>query len=107
MKIIRNNILPFTGYKAINILGVLFVRKNALMGSVDINHEAIHSEQIKEMLWVGFYLWYIFEWLYRSVRYWSMDDAYRCMSFEQEAYLYESDMEYIKNRKHFAWLEFV
>jgi len=30
MKIIYNNIIPFKGYKGINLFGVLFVRKGSL-----------------------------------------------------------------------------
>lgn len=46
MKIIYNNIIPFKGFKAINLFGVLFVRKDIKtpMSDVDINHESIHSE---------------------------------------------------------------
>jgi hypothetical protein len=29
MKIIYNKIIPFPGYKAINLFGILFARKNA------------------------------------------------------------------------------
>lgn len=44
MKIIYNNIIPFKGFKAINLFGILFVRKNKSLSNKDINHEAIHSE---------------------------------------------------------------
>ena len=39
MKIIRNNIIPFPGFKAINLFGVLFVKNNAKIDDVTINHE--------------------------------------------------------------------
>ena len=52
MKIVRNNIIPFKGYKAVNLFGILFVRDDAVIGSVDINHESIHTAQMKEMLYV-------------------------------------------------------
>ena len=42
MKIVRNNIIPFPGYKAVNIFGILFVRKNANIKPEDLNHEEIH-----------------------------------------------------------------
>ena len=41
MKIIYNNIIPFPGFKAINLFGVLFVRKGCTMSESDINHEMI------------------------------------------------------------------
>jgi hypothetical protein len=43
MKIIRNNIIPFKGYKAMNLFGILFVRGDTKLTDIDINHEAIHS----------------------------------------------------------------
>lgn len=50
MKVIYNNIIPFKGYKAINLLGLVFVRKGAKFTEVDYNHEHIHSKQMAEML---------------------------------------------------------
>lgn len=43
MKVIYNNIIPFKGYKAINLFGLVFVRKGAKFTEVDYNHEHIHS----------------------------------------------------------------
>lgn len=65
MKIIYNNILPFKGFKAINLFGVLFARKGANITQTTINHESIHTEQMKELLYLLFYIWYIIEWLIR------------------------------------------
>lgn len=50
MKIIRNKYIPFPGYKAINLFGVLFVKNNAKIDEVTINHESIHSAQIAEVM---------------------------------------------------------
>ena len=61
MKIIRNNYIPFKGFRAINLFGILFVRGNAIINERTIRHEAIHTVQMKEMLYVFFYLWYILE----------------------------------------------
>ena len=49
MKIIRNNYIPFQGYKAINLFGILFVRGNARINEKTIRHEAIHTTQMKEL----------------------------------------------------------
>ena len=62
MKVIYNNLIPFKGYKCINLFGVLFVRKGCTMSDVDYNHEAIHTAQMKEMLYVPFYVMYALEW---------------------------------------------
>lgn len=53
----------FQGIQAINIFGLVFVRKGAKFTEVDYNHEHIHSKQMAEMLWVFFYLWYGIEYL--------------------------------------------
>lgn len=65
MKIIYNNIIPFKGFKAMNLFGVFFVRKGCKMTDIDIRHELIHTAQQREMLYVFFYLWYVIEWLIR------------------------------------------
>ena len=56
------------------------------------------------MLYVPFYLWYIVEYLIRLL---GKGDAYRNISFEQEAYSNEKDMNYLKNRKHFSWFKYL
>jgi hypothetical protein len=43
MKLIYNNIIPFKGFKAINLFGLCFVRKGMKMFEKDINHESIHT----------------------------------------------------------------
>jgi len=107
MKIVYNNIIPFKGYKAVNLFGVLFVRKEAKMSQKDLTHEAIHTAQMRETLYVFFYLWYAVEWLVKVFRYWNFHTAYRHVSFEQEAYLMESVDGYDKNRAYYNWLSFV
>lgn len=62
MKLIYNNIIPFKGFKAINLFGLCFVRKGMKMSDKDINHEKIHTAQMKELLYLPFYLLYFGEW---------------------------------------------
>ena len=107
MKIVRNSILPFSGYKAINLFGILFVRKKAIIGSIDINHESIHTAQMKEMLYIPYYIWYGIEWLIRFMCCLGNKKAYRLVGFEQEAYTHEQDMQYLQNRKHFCWFTYI
>lgn len=98
MKIIRLNILP-GGFKAINLFGVLFVKPNSVLNLKDLNHESIHTHQMRELLYIPFYVLYIIEWL---VRLFMPGNAYRNISFEREAYDKEKDFEYLKNRKLFS-----
>ena len=103
MKIIRNNIIPFSGYKAMNLFGVLFVRGNARIDDITLNHEKIHTAQIKEMLYVFFYVWYVIEWIIRIPK----GNAYRNISFEREAYANDKDPNYLNTRKVFAFLKYM
>lgn len=108
MKIIYNNIIPFKGYKAINLFGVLFVRNGKKMSDEDLNHEAIHTAQMKELAYVFFYLWYVIEWLIRlCLNKFQGHKAYRAISFEREAYYNQSYLKYLNERLHYTWLDYL
>lgn len=104
MKIIYNNIIPFKGFKCINLFGVLFVRKGCFMSEEDLNHERIHTAQMKEMLYVGFYIWYFVEWLIRLL---GKGNAYRNLGFEKEAYSNDENLTYLATRPRFAWWKYL
>lgn len=104
MRIIRNRFIPFKGFKCINLFGVLFARKDAVIGERTLNHERVHTAQMKEMLYVGFYVWYFIEWL---IRLFGNGNAYRNISFEREAFDNDDDLTYLKNRKRFAWWKYL
>ena len=107
MKIVRNKYIPFPGYKAINLFGILFVRGNARIDEVTINHERIHTAQIKEQLYAFFYLWYVIEWMIRLIRYRDSYKAYRNLSFEREAYANDDNFTYLETRKRFAFVKYM
>lgn len=107
MKIIRNKYIPFAGYKAINMFGILFVRGNVKLSETDINHEAIHTAQMREMLYIIFYIWYVIEWLIRLIQFRNSYMAYRNTSFEREAYQNQEDLYYLKGRKFYRFLKYV
>ena len=44
MKIVSNRFVPFPGFKAVNLLGVMFVRRGFPVTEVDIRHEQIPSD---------------------------------------------------------------
>lgn len=106
MKIIYNKFIPFKGFAAINILGIIFAREGAKITERTIRHERIHSQQQKEMLWIFFYLCYLIEWLIRVLftRDRFSHKAYSHISFEREAYAHENDESYLSRRKHYAWI---
>ena len=103
MKIIRNNFIPFSGYRAMNLFGVLFVRGRARIDDIALNHEKIHTAQIKETLYVFFYVWYVIEWFIRIPK----GNAYRNISFEREAYANQDNLSYLKSRKRFDFAKYL
>lgn len=56
MKIIRNRFIPFKGFEAMNFMGILFCRSTSTLTPELLLHEQIHTHQMREMLFVGFYL---------------------------------------------------
>lgn len=108
MKIIRNRFIPFgRHYGAINLFGVLFVKRSMGVTPEVINHERIHTAQMRELLFLPFYLIYILEWLLRLVQTrGAAHRAYHLISFEREAYRWGSEVSYLRRRKAFAqWRE--
>ena len=103
MKIIRNRLLPPKNFDAINIIGLLFCHKSTIITPEIVRHEQIHTRQMAELLFVFFYLWYFMEWL---VRLFMRGNAYHHISFEREAYDHMDEPDYLKRRKHFAWMKY-
>ncbi len=115
--VIRNRFLPLPGFACINLCGVIFARPEAIVDDEILRHEFIHTLQMREMAFIGFYLWYLAEWLVRlivqlcsvpltSPWQWRghLLSAYRNMLFEQEAYNHAADDAYLQVRKPYAWI---
>ena len=126
-----NDVIPFKGYKAMALWPVVFVRTECYsrFDNEDMNHERIHLRQQVEMLVVGIVIavilalvgcgwWsmlavplflecYGLEYLLRLLLCWNTKKAYRGISFEQEAYNNEQDMDYLKKRKLFCWVKYL
>ena len=127
-------ILP-KGYGAMMLFGQIFIKsdKNET-DSVVVNHESIHVEQWKELMltvfvitnvpfigsinikytiltmllsFCAFYVWYFLEYIIRLIIRKNHDEAYRCISFEKEAYLNEGKPRYIKNRSRFSFFKYL
>lgn len=113
MKIKYSSIIPFPGFLAINLFGTIFVRKEARdrieknpdRYAATWNHEAIHTEQMKETLYIGFYILYLVFWIFRLLTPpWCT--AYKDISFEQEAYLNQENLNYLETRQPYAWISY-
>ncbi|MBQ7181901.1 MAG: hypothetical protein IJR87_11525 [Bacteroidaceae bacterium] len=104
MRVVYNRYFPFGSYWAINLLGLVFARRDyGVLGPKELNHEYIHTLQQREMLFVAFYVWYVLEWLVRLVQYRHPRLAYRNISMEREAYAMQADFQYRLHRPLFAW----
>ena len=104
MKIVYNNILPVKGFTAMNLFGIIFARNEYKPLARRIqNHEAIHTVQMKEMLYIFFYFWYLVEWLVKLFRYGR--NAYENISFERGAYTYQYDYSHLEKRKKYHWIK--
>ena len=123
MIIKRNKYIPWQGFKAIFLFGILFVKGDANIDEVTMNHESIHSKQYVETgllslllllplvfnglwwLWLllsvfAFYLIYVVEWIIKSFIYkFDTKKAYKNLSFEREAYANQDIINYTKTRK--------
>ncbi len=103
MKIIYNSIIPFKGFAAINLFGILFARKECKINKYMLIHENIHTEQMKELWYIGFYILYILEWLIRL----PFGNAYKNISFEKEAYTNMRKLTYIQKRPKYNWINYI
>ena len=126
MIIVRNDMIPFDGFKAITFFPFIFVREDCSFNKMDERHERIHGRQQIEMTILGiiiavilfltkcgwwslcpiglFYEWYVTEWLIRFI---VGNNAYRKISLEQEAYDNESDPQYLDDRMAFSWIKYL
>ncbi|XLS28586.1 hypothetical protein ACJD0Z_15465 [Flavobacteriaceae bacterium M23B6Z8] len=72
-----------------------------------VNHERIHLRQQLELLVIPFYVWYVFEYGIRWMRYGNRKEAYRNICFEREAYTNEHNELYLKQRNFWSFLKYM
>ncbi len=106
MIILRTKLVP-SGYKAMTIGPFILTRPGTKLWDTDINHEKIHWKQEIEMLIIFFYIWYCFEFLVRLIIEKEWKKAYRKISFEQEAYEYETNLAYPRFRPWYRWVKYL
>lgn len=106
IKVVYNKVIPFGNYIAINLFGIIF-SKLKVLNRYTINHESIHTAQMKEMAYIFFYLWYGIEYCIIRLFHKKQGDAYKDVSFEEEARYNQKDLNYLQNRKHYAWFKYI
>ena len=86
---------------------VILTNRNDAMDTVCINHERIHLRQQLELLILPFYVWYGIEFLIRLLILRNKNKAYKGISFEREAYENEKDLNYLKSRSFWNFLNYM
>lgn len=100
--------LFYKNYVGLSLWPFIFLKHNDLKeDAVLINHERIHLRQQLELLILPFYIFYILEWLLRTVLYLNTYRAYQNMSFEREAYHNEKDLNYLDRRRPFSFMNYL
>jgi hypothetical protein len=71
-----------------------------------INHEKIHFKQALELLVIGFYILYAFNFIINIFIYkFNTRSAYKNIIFEKEAYGNQNNLNYLNSRKLFSFLK--
>jgi len=105
--IVAKYLIP-KGYRGMAVFPFILIKYDFdKSNGVFLNHEKIHLRQQLELLIIPFFIWYVLEYLIRLVQYQNMDLAYRNISFEREAYAKETELDYLKNRSFFQFLNYI
>lgn len=108
MFVIVSRYLTPKGFRGITLFPFIVVSQSDLkQNSVMINHEKIHIRQQLEMLILPFFIWYGIEFLVRILIHKDRNKAYRAISFEREAYENEKDLNYLKKRPFWRFLNYL
>nr|WP_299101824.1 hypothetical protein [uncultured Winogradskyella sp.] len=106
MIIISKYLVP-RGYVGITIFPFVLLKFEGLRGSKTLlNHEKIHLKQQIELLIVPFFIIYVIEFLIKLVTYRNWDLAYKNISFEREAYANEKDLDYLKSKSFYSFVNY-
>lgn len=95
------------GFRGLTFYPFVFLAdENDKLNEIFINHEKIHIRQQLELLIVPFYIWYFTEYLFRLIQFRDKKKAYYAISFEREAYENEKDLEYLKSRSFWRFIQY-
>ena len=104
--VVENSVLPPKGFAAIN-LGLVFARDIRDMTDNVTRHEAIHTMQMREMLYIFHFLLYGLEYLVKLCICLNADKAYRSISMEQEAYNNSGNLQYGGERRMYGFGKYI
>ncbi|MCC6816451.1 MAG: hypothetical protein IT267_08580 [Saprospiraceae bacterium] len=106
----RNLLKLITGNfaSAITLWPFVLLRSRSLIENKTlINHERIHLRQQIELFILFFYIWYISEYIFYRLKGCSKNHAYTKISFEQEAFANEKNMNYLSSRAWYAQIKYL
>ena len=84
MILIFKYIIP-SNYCGLAIYPFIFLNsKHLLPNKIVLNHEKIHLQQQKELLWIFFFAWYLIEYLTRLMQFKDHHKAYKNISLKKK-----------------------
>ena len=108
MIVIVNRFLFQNKFLGMTLWPFIFLKQKELKQDLAfMNHERIHMRQQIELLIVPFFIWYGIEFLTRWIRHKNSYKAYQSISFEQEAYINQKDLEYLNTRPLWNFKKYV
>ena len=97
--------IKYLGISGITLFPFIILRNKQLKKDKRImNHEQIHIQQQVELLILPFYVLYLIEFGIGLIKYRNKMNAYMNISFEREAYKYDTDLNYLNRRKFWSWI---
>jgi hypothetical protein len=85
---------------------VLLKHKTYKKDKILMNHEEIHLQQQKELLVLPFYVLYVANYLFNLLKYRKHHIAYLNICFEREAYANEANLNYLSQRRFWAFWKY-
>lgn len=109
LKLVYAKYIPLKRFIALTLCPWIIIRKDKKdrFNATLKRHESTHALQQIECLWVGFFLLYILEYIIKVCCTFSLERAYKAISFEQEAYEHQDEIYYNEVRKHYAWIKYI
>ena len=85
-------------------LGFVVISRDE-MSEITKRHETIHFQQFLETLFIGFVVFYLFNYFYnRYALAMSGEEAYFNLQAEKEAYRHDEDKNYLSIRRRYRWI---
>jgi hypothetical protein len=108
MIMVCQKLLKNTKITGITLFPFIFLKNTEdKINKTIINHEKIHLRQQIELLVIFFYIWYILEYCFWCIKLKNRFLAYKNISFERESYAKEEDLDYLKTRKFWNFLNYI